>query len=53
MNVFLVILFIVAVIVLIFGGFVASIKFLLWVGLVVAIVAAIIWVLRMLTGRRS
>lgn len=53
MNAFLVILFIVAVIVLIFGGFIASIKLLLWVGLIVAILAVIAWVLRMLTGRRS
>jgi hypothetical protein len=53
MNAFLVIIFIIAVIVLLIGGFAASLHFLLWIGIVVAVLAAIVWVVRQLTGRRS
>jgi hypothetical protein len=44
---------VVAIILLFVGGFVASVKFLLWVGLVLLILAVIAWLLRALTGRRS
>lgn len=53
MNALLIILAIIAVILLLVGGFTASLKFLLWVGLVILIIAVIAWLLRTLTGRRS
>lgn len=53
MNIFLVILAIIAVILLITGGFVASLKFLLWVGIVLAIIAIIVWLLRVISGRKA
>ncbi|TDN45152.1 hypothetical protein EDF64_10374 [Curtobacterium flaccumfaciens] len=53
MNALLIILAVIAVILLFVGGFTASLKFLLWVGIVLLIVAVIVWLLRTLTGRRS
>ncbi|WIB77171.1 hypothetical protein DEJ28_16215 [Curtobacterium sp. MCPF17_002] len=53
MNALLIILAVVAVILLFVGGFAASLKFLLWVGIVLLIIAVIAWLLRTLTGRRS
>ncbi|WP_139199931.1 DUF2207 domain-containing protein [Curtobacterium sp. MCBA15_008] len=53
MNALLIILAVIAVVLLFVGGFTASLKFLLWVGIVLLIVAVIVWLLRTLTGRRS
>jgi hypothetical protein len=53
MNALLIILAVVAVILLFVGGFAASLKFLLWIGIVLLIIAVIAWLLRTLTGRRS
>ncbi|MFJ4219714.1 hypothetical protein [Curtobacterium luteum] len=53
MNALLVILAVIAVILLFVGGFAASLKFLLYVGIVLAVVALVLWLLRTLTGRRS
>ncbi|GAA3331575.1 hypothetical protein LQK89_14890 [Curtobacterium sp. C1] len=53
MNALLVILAVIAVILLFVGGFAASLKFLLWVGIVLFVVALVLWLLRTLTGRRS
>ena len=53
MNALLIILAVIAVILLFVGGFAASLKFLLWVGIVLLIIAGIAWLLRTLTGRRS
>ncbi|SDQ07002.1 hypothetical protein SAMN02800687_0129 [Curtobacterium sp. UNCCL20] len=53
MNALLIILAVIAVILLFVGGFAASLKFLLWVGIVLLIIAVIAWLLRSLTGRRS
>jgi hypothetical protein len=53
MNALLIILAVIAVILLFVGGFVASVKFLLWVGIVLLVLAVIAWLLRTLTGRRS
>jgi hypothetical protein len=52
MNTLLVIVAILAVILLIVGGMVQAVQFLLWVGLVLLIVAAIAFLLRVITGRR-
>ncbi len=53
MNALLVILAVIAVILLFVGGFAASLKFLLYIGIVLAVIALIVWLMRMLTGRRS
>ncbi|WP_162236726.1 DUF2207 domain-containing protein [Curtobacterium sp. Leaf261] len=53
MNALVIILAVIAVILLFVGGFVASVKFLLWVGIVLLVIAVIAWLLRTLTGRRS
>lgn len=52
-NVLLVIIAIVAVVLLITGGFVQSLNFLLWVGIVLAIIAVIVFLARMISGRRN
>ncbi|MFC4223030.1 DUF2207 domain-containing protein [Lysinibacter cavernae] len=53
MNIFLVVLIIIAVILAVTGGFVQSLNFLLWVGLVLAIIAVIAFLLRAISGRRN
>lgn len=52
MNLLLVIVAIVAVVLLITGGVVPSLNFLLWVGIVLAIIAVIVFLARMISGRR-
>lgn len=51
MNILLIIIAVIAVILLITGGFVQSLNFLLWVGIVLAIIAIIVFLVRTLTGR--
>ncbi|MFB6612505.1 hypothetical protein ACFCVO_19450 [Agromyces sp. NPDC056379] len=53
MNILLIIVVIVAVILAITGGFVQSLNFLLWVGLVLLAIAVIAWLIRMIAGRNS
>ena len=53
MNILVAIVAIIAVILLFTGGFVSSLNFLLWVGIVLLVLAAIVWLVRFLTGRRS
>ena len=53
MNTLLVIVAIVAVVLLLTGGFVQSLNFLLWVGVVLLVVAVIAFLARSITGRRS
>ncbi len=52
MNVLLVIIAIVAIALLLTGGFVESLNFLLWVGIVLVVIALIVWLTRMISGRR-
>ena len=52
MNIVFVIIAIVAVVLLLTGGFVASIHWLLWVGVVLLVLAIIAFLIRTLTGRR-
>jgi hypothetical protein len=52
MNILFVIVAIVAVVLLLTGGFVASIHWLLWVGIVLLVLAVIAFLIRTLTGRR-
>ena len=53
MNILLIIVGIIAVVLLLTGGFVQSLNFLLWVGLVLAIIAVIVWLVRVISGRRT
>jgi hypothetical protein len=53
MNILLVVLLVVAVVLLIVGGIVEAVKFLLWVGLVLLVIAALGFLLRVVTGRRG
>lgn len=52
MNILLIIVGVIAVVLLLTGGFVQSLNFLLWVGIVLAVIALIIWLVRMISGRR-
>ena len=49
----LIILAIVAVALLLTGGLVQSLQFLLWVGIVVAVIAVIMFIIRSMSGRRN
>ena len=51
MNILFVIVAVVAVVLLFTGGFVASIHWLLWVGIVLLVLAVIAFLIRALTGR--
>ena len=53
MNLLLIIVVIVAVLLLITGGMVQSLQFLLWVGLVLAVIAVIAFLLRAISGRKN
>ena len=53
MNLLALIIIIVAIALLITGGMVQSLQFLLWVGLVLAVIAVIMFLLRVITGRKS
>jgi len=51
MNILLVIIAVIAIVLLFVGGFVATVKWLLWVGIVLLIIAIIAWLLRVISGR--
>jgi hypothetical protein len=53
MNSLLVIVAIVAVILLFVGGFMQAVQWLLWVGVVLLVIAIIVWLLRFISGRRN
>ncbi|MFC5789728.1 hypothetical protein ACFPPE_07645 [Agromyces tardus] len=53
MNILIAIIAIVAVVLLITGGVVQSLNFLLWVGLALAIIAVVVFLVRYLTGNRT
>jgi hypothetical protein len=52
MNILVVIIAVIAIVLLLTGGFVSSLNFLLWVGIVLLVVALIVFLLRFLTGNR-
>jgi len=52
MNAIFIIILIVAIVLALVGGLVKAASFLLWVGIVLAILAVIAWLLRALTGSR-
>lgn len=53
MNILLIIIGIIAVVLLLTGGFVHALNFLLWVGIVLAVIALIVWLVRLISGRRT
>ncbi|WP_200919386.1 hypothetical protein [Curtobacterium sp. Leaf261] len=53
MPALLIIAIIVGVVFLILGGVVATLKFLLWIGIVLVILAVIGWLLRSIRGRKA
>ena len=53
MNILLIVIAIVAIALLLTGGLVHAVNFLLWVGLVLAIIAVIVFLARVITGRRG
>ncbi|MCS5721814.1 hypothetical protein N1028_15705 [Herbiconiux sp. CPCC 203407] len=52
MNILLIAIAVIAVILLFTGGFVSSLNFLLWVGLILLVLAVIVFLVRMLSGNR-
>jgi len=52
MNLLVIIIAVVAVVLLITGGLVESLQFLLWVGVVLAVIAVIVFLIRMISGRK-
>jgi len=52
MNALLIIVAIVAIVLLITGGVAHALNFLLWIGLVLLVIAIILFIVRALTGRR-
>lgn len=52
MNILLIVVAVIAVILLFTGGFVESLNFLLWVGIILLVLAVIVWLVRMLSGSR-
>ncbi len=51
MNLLFIIIVIIAVILALTGGFVQSLNFLLWVGIILLVLAVIAWLIRSLSGR--
>jgi len=52
MNALLVIVAIIAIILLITGGFAHALSFLLWIGGILLVIAIVLFIVRALTGRR-
>lgn len=52
MNILLIVIAVIAIVLLFTGGFVSSLNFLLWVGVVLLVLAVIVFLVRMLTGNR-
>ncbi|HZK58486.1 MAG TPA: hypothetical protein VFC59_01265 [Cryobacterium sp.] len=53
MNLWVIVLAVIAVVLLITGGFVTALKFLLWVGVVLLIIAVIMFLIRSISGRKA
>ncbi len=53
MNILFIVVAVIAVVLLITGGFVQSLNFLLWVGVILLVLAIIAFLIRTLTGKRS
>ncbi|MET4619264.1 hypothetical protein VUN82_01470 [Micrococcaceae bacterium Sec5.1] len=53
MNTLLIIAGVVAIVLLLVGGFSSALNWLLWVGVVLLVIAAIGWLLSFMSGRRG
>lgn len=53
MNALLVVVAIIAIVLLLTGGFVPTLNFLLWVGVILLVIAVIAFLARTISGRRS
>lgn len=53
MNILLIVIAIIAIVLLFTGGFVSALNWLLWVGIILLVFAIIVWLIRMISGRRS
>lgn len=53
MSSLLIILGIIAIIMIFVGGFVEAVQVLLWIGIVLLIIAAILWLVRYIGGRST
>lgn len=51
-NIIALIIIIIAVLLMIFSGLMEGLQFLLWVGIVLAVIAVIVFLLRFIGGRR-
>jgi hypothetical protein len=51
-NILVILIAVIAVVLLLTGGFVQSLNFLLWVGIVLLVIAVIVFLLRYITGNR-
>ena len=51
-NILLIVIAVIAVVLLLTGGFVSSLNFLLWVGVILLVLAVIVFLVRMLTGNK-
>lgn len=52
MNGLFIALIVLAIILALVGGFVKAVNFLLWVGIVLLVIAVIMWLVRSITGSR-
>ena len=53
MNTLVIVVAVIAIVLLLTGGFVPSLNFLLWVGIVLLVIAVIVFLARTISGRRS
>ena len=53
MNTLLIVAGVIAIILLLVGGFTPALNFLLWVGIILLAIAAIVWILSYTNGHRS
>lgn len=53
MSSLIIVIAVIAVALMLFGGFVPSIQWLLWVGIVLLVIAVIVWLMRSMSGRKS
>ncbi|WP_168625810.1 MULTISPECIES: DUF4175 domain-containing protein [unclassified Cryobacterium] len=53
MSSLLIILALVAIVLLFVGGFVQAVQWLLWIGVILLIIAAIMWLVRYIGGRST
>jgi hypothetical protein len=53
MNILLVVIIVIAIILAITGGLLHALGFLLWVGIVLLVIAVIVWLVRSISGRRA